>query len=106
MNTIKVPRFEEKKLKIYNSALPWIKPFCNYYLKKKKDIFYIIQRVNIIIYLIIFIPLNLLNLFYCLWNEGLKNFEFITPILTKQKIHATYSIYKDISNLYDKYKKS
>ena len=36
MNTIKVPKFEEKNLKVHNDAKTWVKPFCNYYLKKEK----------------------------------------------------------------------
>ena len=60
----------------YNYAAKWLRPFCSYTLIKEDDgRFKREQRVNLLVYIIIFIPFHLIQALYCLWDGGLKEFE-------------------------------
>lgn len=51
------------------------KRICNYELQKTSDITYrITPRVKLPIYILLFIPVHLLQAFYCMWDGGLKEF--------------------------------
>lgn len=59
----------------YNHAAKWCRRLCSYYLIKEDDkTFKRIQNINIIIYILIFIPIHLLQALVCLWDGGLKEF--------------------------------
>lgn len=59
----------------YNHAAKWCRPLCSYYLIKENDkTFKRVQNINIIIYILIFIPIHLLQALVCLWDGGLKEF--------------------------------
>ena len=59
----------------YNHAAKWCRPLCSYYLVKVDNkTFKRIQNINILAYLIIFIPVHLLQALVCLWDGGLKEF--------------------------------
>lgn len=59
----------------YNHAAKWCRPLCSYYLIKEDDkTFKRVQNINIIIYILIFIPVHLLQAIVCLWDGGLKEF--------------------------------
>lgn len=59
----------------YNHAAKWCRHLCSYYLIKENDkTFKRVQNINIIIYILIFIPIHLLQALVCLWDGGLKEF--------------------------------
>jgi hypothetical protein len=59
----------------YNHAAKWCRSLCSYYLIKENDkIFKRVQKVNIFIYILIFIPLHLLQALVLLWDGGLREF--------------------------------
>lgn len=59
----------------YNHAAKWCRKLCSYYLIKEDDkTFRRIQKVNIFNYILIFIPIHLLQVFVCMWDGGLKEF--------------------------------
>lgn len=61
----------------YNYAAKWIQRFCRYDLIKEPDgRFKREQRIGLIPYCLMFIPVHILQFFYCLWDGGLKEFEF------------------------------
>jgi hypothetical protein len=72
----KISRKDWTEIGRYNYAAKWLQPFCNYCLIKEPDgRFKREQRVGIIAYCIMFIPVHLLHALYCLWDGGLKEFE-------------------------------
>lgn len=61
----------------YNPAAKWVRPLCSYSLiKVDEDHFRRECRIGWIMYLILFLPVHLIQLFYSLWDGGLKEFEF------------------------------
>ena len=59
----------------YNHAAKWCRRLCSYSLIKEDDnTFKRIQNINILSYIIIFIPIHLLQAIICLWDGGLKEF--------------------------------
>ena len=60
----------------YNYAAKWLRPLCSYTLMKEADgRFKREQRVGWILYLILFIPVHILQALWCIWDGGLKEFE-------------------------------
>ena len=59
-----------------NYAAKWLRPLCAYTLTKEPDgRFKREQRVGLLMYLLIFIPVHALQFGFCLWDGGLKEFE-------------------------------
>lgn len=59
----------------YNYAAKWCRRLCSYYLIKEGDkTFKRVQNINIFNYILIFIPVHLIQALVCLWNGGLKEF--------------------------------
>lgn len=59
----------------YIPAAKWLRPFCSYSLTKIDNGFRRDCKVGWFAYLILFLPLHLVQLFVCLWDGGLKEFE-------------------------------
>jgi len=77
MNKIKITYDEWTEIGKYNHAAKWIRRFCRYDLIKESDnSFKREQRINLIIYLLIFIPVHIAQALWCIWDGGLKEFEF------------------------------
>ena len=65
-----------------NHAAKWCRPFCTYILIKENDhSFKREQKVNLLAYIIMFIPLHILQAFFLLWDGGLKEFEIFKRLL-------------------------
>ena len=59
----------------YNHAAKWCRPLCSYCLIKENDkTFKRVQTISLITYILIFIPVHLLQALVCLWDGGLKEF--------------------------------
>lgn len=77
MNKIKITYDEWTEIGKYNYAAKWLRRFCSYRLVKTSDTeFKREQRINLIIYLLIFVPVHILQALWCMWDGGLKEFEF------------------------------
>lgn len=60
----------------YNFAAKWLQPFCSYYLVREDDkTIKRIQKVSLYAYILMFIPLHLLQAIVLMWDGGLKEFE-------------------------------
>jgi hypothetical protein len=60
----------------YNYAAKWIRPFCVYTLTKEDEQSFIrAQEVHILAYVLMFIPLHILQALVLMWDGGLKEFE-------------------------------
>lgn len=59
----------------YNYAAKWCRPLCSYYLIKEDDkTFKRVQNINIFNYILIFIPIHIIQALVLLWDGGLKEF--------------------------------
>jgi hypothetical protein len=59
----------------YNHAAKWCRKLCSYYLIKEDDkTFRRVQTISWFNYLLIFIPVHLLQAIVLLWDGGLKEF--------------------------------
>lgn len=77
MNKIKITYNEWTEIGKYNYAAKWCRRLCRYDLiKESDDCFKREQRINLIIYLLIFIPVHIIQAIWCIWDGGLKEFEF------------------------------
>lgn len=66
----------------YNHAAKWCRPICSYYLVKEgENTFKRIQKIGILTYCLIFIPVHLLQAIFCIWDGGLKEFIIFSPAL-------------------------
>ena len=71
-----------------NYAAKWCRPFCSYALVKKDDTTFIrYQSASLIMYLLLFIPVHLLQFFVCLWDGGLREFMIFGRALGNDYIH-------------------
>ena len=64
-----------------NIAQEWLKPFCTYHLVKIESGFKREVRLNLPMYLLVFIPIHLVKIIWCLWDGGLKEFTFERRVL-------------------------
>jgi hypothetical protein len=68
----------------YNHAAKWCRPFCDYTLSlKDSQTFEREQYVNLLAYIIMFIPLHILQILVLMWDGGLKEFEVFKRNLGK-----------------------
>lgn len=59
-----------------NYAAKWLRPLCSYTLIKEIDgRFKREQRVGQLLYILLFIPVHILQAILCIWDGGLKEFE-------------------------------
>lgn len=78
----RISRKEWEYIGKYNPAAKWLRPLCSYTLEKESDNEFIrVCRVSWPVYLLIFIPVHLVQFFYCMWDGGLKHFEFEKRLL-------------------------
>jgi hypothetical protein len=76
VNKKKITLAEWTEIGKYNPAAKWLRPLCSYTLTKEPDgRFKREQCVGWLVYLIIFIPVHVLQLLLCLWDGGIKEFE-------------------------------
>ncbi len=73
----------------YNYAAKWLRPLCSYSLIKENDnMFRREQKIGWPVYLILFIPVHVLQVLWCLWDGGLKEFEINKRYLGSDPIIA------------------
>lgn len=59
-----------------NYTNKWCKNFCSYYLEKTGcDNYFRVQKIGLISYILLFIPIHLLVVVMCLWDGGLCEFK-------------------------------
>lgn len=59
---------------IYNPAAKWLRPLASYTLEEIDGGFRRECKIPLWLYLIIFIPLHLLQALWCMWDGGLREF--------------------------------
>lgn len=60
----------------YNPAAKWLRPLCSYTLTEIDGGFRRECKVGWFVYVLLFVPVHLLQMFECMWDGGLREFEF------------------------------
>jgi hypothetical protein len=61
-----------------NYADKWCRPLCTYQLIKQNETTYKrVQKVSLLSYLIMFVPIHILQFLWCLWDGGIKEFTIL-----------------------------
>lgn len=95
MNKKKITLAEWTEIGKRNPAAKWLRPFCSYTLTKEPDgSFKREQRVGWPVYIIIFIPAHILQALWCMWDGGLREFEFSGRYLGGDQIIQGSASYK------------
>ncbi len=69
---------------------------CNHYIEDNDDYSVnVISKVKMPVYILLFIPANIIQMLWCMWDGGLKNFS-IEP-----RTYGTMNVWKDT----ERYKK-
>ena len=87
---------EWNSIGVYNPAAKWIRPLCTYTLEQTQP--GVIKReakVGWFAYLMMFIPVHIFKLVWCLWDGGLKEFEIEGRDLTYHYYYESDAPYSD-----------
>lgn len=77
MDKVKITLDEWTEIGQYNRAAKWCRHLCRYDLIKESDFkFKREQRIGLVAYLIMFIPAHIIQAIWCMWDGGLREFEF------------------------------
>jgi hypothetical protein len=94
MNKKRITREEWTFIGKYNHSAKWCRPFCTYTLLRQDDKTIVReQKVNLLAYLIMFIPLHFLQIIVLVWDGGLKEFEIFKRMLGKDVLSKGSSSY-------------
>ena len=81
---------------IRNARAKWVRPFCVYTLEEvQKGIIKQEIKIGWLGYLLMFIPVHIFKLFWCLWEGGLKEFDLEERNLTHYYSYESDSPYCD-----------
>ena len=86
---------------ICGAGAKWVRPFCVYTLEEvEKGTIKQEVKINWFSYLLVFIPVHIFKIFWCLWDGGLKEFEIEGRSL------ASHYLYEYGAPFWDYYKKA
>ena len=85
-----------------NYAKDWVKPFCTYTLVKSSDVTYRRQQKLItFVWVLIFVPIHILEFFYLLWDGGLKEFEIMKNLVDEDVLVKGSDSYKRADEVFN-----
>ena len=85
----------------YNGMAKWLQPLCDYRLYKIENNKYKrVQTVSLWLYLLILMPVHIVDLFLCLWDGGLKEFQFQTRPTRFDIIHPDTASWERANKIY------
>jgi hypothetical protein len=89
-----------------NHAAKWCRRLCSYYLIKHDKAFVREQKLNLLSYIIIFIPIHILQAFVCMWDGGLREFTILNRNLGRDLITKDMVPYERAVQVWTKYDKT
>ena len=105
MEKKRITRKEWEYIGKYNPAAKWLRPLCSYSLEKSFNGCFCREcKISWPVYLVIFIPVHILQLLYCLWDGGLKEFEIESRSLGYKVFHSYDSAYTQAKEIWEKHK--
>lgn len=88
-----------------NHAAKWCRPLCSYTLIKQDEKTFIReQKINLFAYLLIFIPIHLLQAFVCMWDGGLREFIILKRGLGKDFLNKGTASFERAEQVWTKEK--
>ncbi len=85
----KLTKAQRMEFSKYTHAAKWAKPLMNYYLREVDGVgIYLTEECKLWAYILLFIPLHLLQALHCIWDGGLINFE-----IASRKVGSDYLSY-------------
>lgn len=80
----------------YELRHPFIKYCCNCYVIEQEADVFMQAKVKLWAYILLFIPINIIEFFYSLWNSGIKNYEiWESTIISKHRSTIYDEKYKE-----------
>ena len=96
----KISLDEQTMLGAYNHAQPWARRLCTYKLEKiNEDHYRREQFINLPIYFLLFIPVSIIQAMQCMWDGGLKKFEWpalANTMMSRRKCEIMNIVKKEI----------
>lgn len=92
---------------IYNPAAKWLRPLASYTLEEIDGGFRRECKIPLWLYLIIFIPVHLLQALWCMWDGGLREFSIEDRCLGYDVIRErgeNSGAYPKAKEIWEKYK--
>jgi hypothetical protein len=89
-----------------NHAAKWCRPICSYRLVKKDIDFIREQKMGWPWYIIVFIPVHILQAFACIWDGGLKEFTILGRDIGYDVLTRGSPAYTRAEEIWNKYNKS
>lgn len=87
----------------YNHAAKWLRPLCEYKLMEEDNgNFRREQRIGFILYAIICIPVHIIQALYCMWDGGLKEFEWQGRFLGYDTLVRESESWKKAKEIYER----
>ena len=87
MKRIKVSKKEYQSTGKYIPVRPWAQWLCSYYLEQHPSGCYVREvRLNPVALVLSYIPTKLIELVWCLWDGGLKEFEFQQEVVISRHV--------------------
>ena len=89
-----------------NPAQKWCRCFCNYYLIKRNDNMFVRKAyLSWFAYIIIFIPIHVLQIFTCMWDGGIKEFTILDRYIGFDYIYSDSLAFSRAKEIWDKYER-
>ena len=86
----------------FNYAAKWCRPFCSHTLIKQDDQTFIRdQKLGIFMYVLLFIPVHLIQFFECLWDGGLREFVILKRELGQDYIYKQYTAFERAEQIWN-----
>jgi hypothetical protein len=87
----------------FNRYRKWLQPLCNYRLIKKENGDYERrQQIKWWFYLLILLPMHIVDLCVCLWDGGLKTFEIQKNPVNSDKIGKGTKSWERANDIYER----
>lgn len=87
-----------------NYAAKWCKPLCSYYLEKETtNTFKRTQKIGWFMYVLLFVPVHILQMFVLLWDGGLKEFIILERSLGSDYLFSNTESFKRAEEIWAKY---
>lgn len=85
-----------------NYAAKWCRSLCTYTLIKQDDMTFIReQKLDLFMYILMFLPMHLLQFFECLWDGGLREFTILKRELGRDYIEKQQAAFERANQIWN-----
>lgn len=85
-------------------ARPWARRLCSYHLTQYSNMkFGLVQKIGWFSYALLFIPTNLIQLIYLIWDGGIKEFEIPDRHLGGTVLYSWDNGYEKCEEIFQKH---